>query len=216
MASGDWTQVIMLVWKTFYHLTYLTSSEVASFWGALLGSGVHRASLAGSCVGSGKALWTGELSGYSGLDWLMVSICLLHWPSWFCGLSRSSAEPSQCSTSSLLLMRRCSLITRYWIPEGLSFVSEDLAKGLWRFLEDVIHCRILPFFGSTKVTKLIIRASSSDLGIGIEEDWKDAYHTRDGNFSLYIPSVAVSPAVPHSPLHTYCLIQSRVWETLVL
>lgn len=39
---------------------------------------------------------------------------------------------------------------RYWIPEGLSFVSEDLAKDLGRFLEDDIHCRILPFFGSTK------------------------------------------------------------------
>ena len=58
-----------------------------------------------------------------------VSVCLLHPPSWFSRLCWD-----HCSIFSLLLMRRCSLITRRWIPALTSFISVDLAKNAWIFL----------------------------------------------------------------------------------
>lgn len=55
------------------------------------------------------------------------------------------AETSHCPIFSPLLMRRCSLITRCWILELLSFVSEDLAKCSWIFLVPDMNCQIFHF-----------------------------------------------------------------------
>lgn len=55
------------------------------------------------------------------------------------------AETSHCPIFSPLLMRRCSLITRCWILELLSFVSEDLAKCSWIFLVPDMNCQLFHF-----------------------------------------------------------------------
>lgn len=89
------------------------------------------------------------------LNWTdsLVSVCLLHPPSWFQRL-----RWDHCSIFSLLLMRRCSLITRRWSSELTSFILVDLAKNSWIFL---CFSWTTWFFisRSAKATELAVRAN---------------------------------------------------------
>lgn len=68
------------------------------------------------------------------------------------GLAGVLAETSPYSIFSSLVMRRCSLITRCWIPELISFVSMNLAKSSRILLALDTNWQIF-HFQNAKITK---------------------------------------------------------------